>query len=216
MSKIKFTEEEKKRIKDTVKKIEKKTSGEIVTYFANRSDNYYEAPFIASSISSVLGFIFLNILSHFWLLPFEFNILNFSVIILSIMVLVFVAVQFIPILKHAFISEKRESKMAGIKAVEVFVNEEVFNTKDRTGILIFISEFEQNVKVIADTGINKKVEQEQWNKIVETIINGIKNKKITDGIVSAIEQCGELLVENDFIITKNDTNELSDKIIIEK
>ncbi len=216
MSKINFTEEDKKRIEDTVKKVEKHTSGEIVTYFARKSDNYYEAPFIASSISAVLGFIFINILSHFWLLPFEFNVLNFSAIILSIMIIVFLTVRFIPILKHAFISEKRESLMAARKAVEVFVNEEVFNTKDRTGILIFVSEFEQNVEVIADTGINKKVEQKEWNKIVETIIKSIKNKKATDGIVSAIEQCGELLLKNDFIITKDDTNELSDEIIIEK
>jgi len=216
MSKINFTEEDKKRIEESVKKVEKRTSGEIVTYFAHKSDNYYEAPFIASSISAILSLVFINILSHFWLLPFEFNILNFSAIILSIMVVIFLAVQFIPLFKHAFISEKREGQMAAKKAVEVFVNEEVFNTKDRTGILIFVSEFEQKVEVIADSGINNKVEQEDWNEIVETIIKSIKNKKVVDGIVSAIEKCGELLLKNDFIITKDDTNELSDEIIIEK
>ncbi len=216
MSNIKFTEADKKRIENAVKEVEKNTSGEIVTYFARKSDNYYEAGFIASSISAVFAFIFINILSQFWLLPFEFNILNFSVIILTIMVLVFVLVQFIPFFKHTVISEKRETRMAVRRAMEVFVNEEIFNTKDRTGILIFVSEFEHNVEVIADTGINKKVEQSEWNKIVETIINGIKNKKVTDGIVSAIEQCGELLEKYDFAITKNDTNELSNEIRIEE
>ncbi len=214
MSKINFSEEEKKRIKNTVKKVEDTTSGEIVTYFVKKSDNYYEASYIAASISGVVAIIFLNILSQLWLLPFEFNMLTYGLIIVAFMLFTFLSVQFVPFLKRAIISEKRETQMVLKRATEAFITEEVFNTKDRTGILIFISEFEHNVEVMADSGINSKVEQTAWNNVVQIIIDGIKNNKTTDGIVAAIEECGKLLVDSGFVNSLDNKNELTNEIRI--
>jgi putative membrane protein len=101
------------------------------------------------------------------------------------------------------------------RAETAFLEEEVFNTRQRTGIMIFISFFEHEVIVMADKGISKVVDQKEWDAMVRGIIEHIKKGKITDGIVSAIGRCGDLLLEKGFIIDPDDVNELGDDLRLE-
>ncbi|MCF6366468.1 MAG: hypothetical protein L3J35_09745 [Bacteroidales bacterium] len=216
MKKIKFTEQEKQNIKEAVRKVEKTTSGEIVTFFVKKSDNYNGTVAWASLFASILFLIIINALSYFWLLPFKFNILNYSIFQIVLMGLTFISVSFIPFIKRVLISSKKKEEAVHKKATEAFINEEVFNTKDRTGILIFISEFEHRVKIIADSGINQKIEDKEHKELVDTIVSGIKKNKTAEGIITAIHLYGNLLLKNGYSIKPNDTNELKNDIIIEE
>ena len=92
----------------------------------------------------------------------------------------------------------------------------VYNTKDRTGILIFISIMERRVELLADSGINELISPEKWQNIVNNIIKGIRQKEIADHLVESISECGNLLAEH-FPIQTDDKNELTDDIeILEK
>ena len=92
----------------------------------------------------------------------------------------------------------------------------VYNTKDRTGILIFISILERRVELLADSGINEKIPQGKWQNIVDNIIQGIKEKNVTAHLIESINDCGDLLAQH-FPIQPDDVNELSDEIdILEK
>ena len=95
-----------------------------------------------------------------------------------------------------------------------FLTEEVFSTENRTGILIFISYFEHIVEVIGDTGINEKVNQEEWVYVVDLIVDGIKKKDPAGGIVRGVERCGELLKTAGVDKPPDNPNELSDDIRI--
>ena len=97
-----------------------------------------------------------------------------------------------------------------------FLSENIFDTKDRTGILIYISEVEHEVVVLADKGIYSKTEDKEWQSIVKTIVQGIKTKSVADSIVEAIDKCKIILLNHGFNVTKNDTNELPDDIRIEE
>jgi putative membrane protein len=210
MAKINFTEVDKQQISDAVKKVESQSNGEIVTYFVKKSDSYAEAPFIASFIVVILGLIGVNVLSQMWLLPTKFDLLSYSLVFLGIIVFTFVLFQFIPFLKIGIISEKKEKTMVHKRAMEAFLTEEVFKTKDRTGILIFVSELERNAIILADSGINEKIKQEQWQEIVDKLTLGIKGNITAKALVEAINECGELIVDAGFTKTENDTNELPD------
>jgi len=83
------------------------------------------------------------------------------------------------------------------------------------GIMIFISFFEREVMVIADRGISKVVEQKEWDKMVQGIIQNIRMGKVVDGIEAAILRCGEILLEKGFLKTADDVNELKDDLRIE-
>jgi len=87
----------------------------------------------------------------------------------------------------------------------------VYNTRDRTGILIFISLMEHQVILLADSGIDEKIEQKQWQQMVDHIIAGIKSGKIADHLCKSITDCG-ILLEQYFPIKEDDTNELANEI----
>ena len=100
--------------------------------------------------------------------------------------------------------------------MRAFVEEEVFKTRDRTGILLFISVFEHRVEVIGDEGINEAVEPGAWEGVVSAIISGVREGRMTDGIVAGIEMCGDLLQKHGVQIEPDDTDELDNRMRIRK
>jgi putative membrane protein len=101
------------------------------------------------------------------------------------------------------------------RAETAFLQEEVFNTRHRTGIMIFISFFEHEVIVMSDRGISKVVDQKQWDKIVADLIVHIRGGKLVEGLEGAIKRCGEILLEKGFHKTDDDVNELRDDLRID-
>jgi putative membrane protein len=85
-------------------------------------------------------------------------------------------------------------------------------TKDRTGIMIYISLLERKVEVLADAGINEQVDADYWDKLVATLLIQISEGKIVDGLVHAISECGKSL-EKSFPIQSDDLNEITDDLI---
>ncbi len=208
----KLTEQEKIRIKEAVQKTEKTTSGEIVTFFVDKSGNYIETALLSGIYAAIAFIITTNVLSYYWLLPFKLRIFDFSLYLVLIFLLFFLITYFIKPIKRILIQKEKKVNTVHSKALEAFVNEEVFNTKDRTGVLIFISSFEHQVEIITDKGINKFLKPEERSELINLIIKGIKTKNIADGIVQAIHLYGNLMVKAGFNIKSDDKNELPDDI----
>ena len=99
-------------------------------------------------------------------------------------------------------------------AEEEFAKLEMNTTRDKTGILIFILLKERQFYILADSGINIKVEQTVWDSVRNNMQNEFKNGNYLSGILSAIEQVGKILSEH-FPIKSDDTNELSNKVVID-
>jgi putative membrane protein len=87
-------------------------------------------------------------------------------------------------------------------------------TKERTGVLIFVSLAERYAEIIADAGINEKVTPEVWENAVSALTAGIRQGRVGDGLVAAIAQCGAVLAEH-FPLPDGSVNpnELPDKLI---
>ncbi len=126
-----------------------------------------------------------------------------------------VASNYIGLIQKIFVSQNHLDRSTKQRAETAFMQEEVFNTRHRTGIMIFISFFEREVIVMADRGISKVVDQKEWDKIVQGIIKNIKVGKVIEGIEGAILRCGEILLEKGFHKTTDDVNELRDDLRIE-
>lgn len=209
-----FSEKEKERIKGAVQELESKSSGEIVPYFMSSSDSYDEAKWISSLILTVLGVLFVGGLSYFWLLPSGISTLTLCVYLFVSAIFGFLAPMLFPSLGTLLISDAVQEQRVRQRAVEAFLSEEVFKTIDRTGILIFISANEHKVVVLADSGINAKVQASDWDHIVELVVHGIKTEELTEGIVNGINECKKLLLKHKFVVRADDTNELPDDIRI--
>ncbi len=214
MSLKKFSEKDLDQIREAVQSAEKKTAGEIVTYFVAQSDEYEEV-----RLRSVLMFVasplfLLAILSYAWLLPFHVTPLLVTIISTVMGTIGYFIPTVWPGYKRLLLSQSRLQNAVERRAMAAFLTEEVFATEKRTGILIFISHFEHVVEVIGDSGINAKVDQQEWENVVKLIVTGIKDKDPVGGIIKGIHHCGELLEKAGVNKPPDNPNELSDDIRI--
>ena len=215
MKQFKFKDEDKDKIKAAVASLEQATAGELVLYFARKSDNYPGAGWkFAGIIGGSTAFI-IGLLSYLWMLPGWFTPMVISILILSLMVVAYFLAVFVPDLRISLSATHIVSQRVLTKARDVFLEEEVFKTNDRIGVLIYISELEQQVVVLGDSGINSKISKEDWTHIVDTIVLGIKHQQIAQGIVNAVSICQDLLLKHGFTNIEKAENELSDDIRIE-
>ena len=203
----------KDEIQNAVVDLESNTAGELVVYVAKHSDNY-------ALVKWGLGFWFLlsSILTIVLIYALHLDVGFYERVGL---ILFFGAVgvglpALFPRLNVLFLSEGYVAGEVYKKASTVFLEEQVFDTADRIGILIYISRLEQRVTVLADKGIDKVVDQEDWNSIVDTIVSGIKSNQETTGVLKGIEACKNLLLKNGFTNRIKPKNELSDQVRIEE
>jgi putative membrane protein len=210
-----FSQQDLERIKAAVRAAEDKISGEIVPVFVERSGTY--------SIAVYRGFLLLAGLAFLAIIVFDRYIPALAIydpllIFLSITLAGFIGAgvtTFIEPLKRLLMSQSHMDKVTRQRAENAFLEEEVFNTRHRTGIMLFISFFEHEVIVMADRGISKVVEQKEWDKMVRAITENVRLGKVTEGIEAAILRCGEILLEKGFLKTVDDVNELRDDLRME-
>ena len=87
------------------------------------------------------------------------------------------------------------------------------DTRDKTGILIYIHLKKREFYILADEGINSKVEQSTWDQIRDEMQAEFKTGHYNEGVLDAIEKVGKILGDY-FPIKADDTNELSNKVVV--
>ncbi|MGA1870335.1 MAG: TPM domain-containing protein [bacterium] len=198
--------EEKNKIIECVKKVEQVTSGEIVPMIVSASHDYASADILGGMALS----LFVSILAT--VLMGSENMWTFLALFCVLFIILYEIVKRVPFLKRLFISSHEMEEEVEEEAFTSFFKKGLYKTKDHTGILIFISVFERKVWVLADTGINDKVESAVWNDIVITIIQGIKNGTQGEAICKAIDKCATILKDH-FPVKADDKDELDNLII---
>lgn len=214
MKKYVFTEQEKKQVEQAVQELEKESCGEIVPFFVRKSDDYDETSWFFAFILTIAAIGVLALLSYIWILPSISYVESFVIVVACSILGYFIPI-ISPNIKRILIGRDRALHMCSLRANEAFLNEQVFATEERVGILIFVSRLEHIVIVQGDEGINKKLNQEDWEEVVQLIVAGIKGNQIGKGFVDGIHRCKELLLANGFTRKSTDTNELSDGLRIE-
>ncbi|KUG26051.1 hypothetical protein ASZ90_004115 [hydrocarbon metagenome] len=96
-------------------------------------------------------------------------------------------------------------------AEEEFFKLGMNNTRDNTGILIYVNLLLRKFYILADSGINEKVEQSVWDNIRDEIQNEFKLGHYTDGLILGINEVGKVLSEH-FPVKPDDVNELTNKV----
>jgi putative membrane protein len=216
--KQKFSEEDLQRIKAAVKEAEEKISGEIVPVIVEKSGVYAIANYKASLIAGAFFFVLMIILDRYVIDAATHTLYYDPLFIFTIGIAGAALGALLPNLSDAvkrwLIPRSYLDLCCRQSAENAFLEEEIFNTRHRTGIMIFISFFEHEVIVMADRGISKVVEQQEWDKIVGELVGHIRSGKVIDGVVSGIRRCGEILLEKGFQKTADDINELRDDLRI--
>jgi len=98
------------------------------------------------------------------------------------------------------------------RAVSIFKAAAERRTAGRTGILIYLSMAERRAEIIGDEAITKVTTPETWGEAMTALLVDVKDGRVADGIVAAIERVGTVLGEH-FPRSAEDTNEIPDKLI---
>lgn len=96
-------------------------------------------------------------------------------------------------------------------AKEEFFKLKMNNTRDKTGILIFLLLDERQFYILADSGINEKVPPHTWDHIRDEVQAKFRTGKFSEGIILCVEEVGQKLSEH-FPRKSDDTNELSNRV----
>ena len=202
-------------ITKAVQAAENRTAGEIVPYVVPRSDSYEIAVWRGASAFALIAITVALLIVQFyqgWGLGWIFTPWGVALLALTGGTLGAVLGAYVSPVQRLLAGRDVLDTTVHRVAMQAFLEEEVFSTRDRTGILLFISLQEHRIEVLGDTGINAKVSEDEWVDIVTRIRKGIKNRNLTAGLVDAIRMCGKLLERRGVDIREDDENELSDAI----
>ena len=98
-------------------------------------------------------------------------------------------------------------------AEEEFHRLNMQNTRDKTGILVYLNLHLRQFYILADEGIDEKVDQSRWDSIRDEIQKSFLDGKYIIGVLKGIENVGKVLSEH-FPVKADDTNEISNQVII--
>lgn len=96
-------------------------------------------------------------------------------------------------------------------AKKFFEDKELFKTKDRNAVLIYLAYKDHKLAILGDEGINEKVPENFWESTVEIMTSNFKTGNYAKGLEEGILKIGEKL-KDDFPWQEDDVNELSDEI----
>ena len=156
-----FSPKERASIEAAITNAESKTSGEIIVVVATASAGYFA---YALMWAALLALLVPWPMIYFTNWPVEHIYLaQLGVFLLGAVLMQWEALRF------AIVPNSIKRARAHQKAVEQFLAQNLHTTKGRTGVLIYVSFAEHYAEVIADDGIYKKVPQETWNGVVNTL-----------------------------------------------
>ncbi|HEY9148880.1 MAG TPA: TPM domain-containing protein, partial [Gammaproteobacteria bacterium] len=118
----------------------------------------------------------------------------------------------IPAIKYRLIPKAVKRRRAARLAHEQFLLQNLHHTEGRTGVMLFVSVAEHYVEVLADKGINDAVPAGTWDWVVAEFVARVKEGRVADGFVNAVEACGEHLAHH-FPAGKDNRNELPNHLI---
>ncbi|PSQ59878.1 MAG: hypothetical protein BRD27_05085 [Bacteroidetes bacterium QH_10_64_19] len=203
------------RIREAVSRAEERTAGEIVPVVVPRSDDYTDAIWRGAGAAVLLTLMAVMLTLRFytgWGLGWLFAPWGVALSVLAAGTVGALLTRYIYPLQRLLAGSERLDETVHRRALQAFVEEEVFDTRDRTGILLFVSLREHRIEVLGDTGINQHVEPDDWAEVVARIRRGIKNDNLTEGLVEAVEMCGRLLEQKGVDVRPDDENELTDTV----
>lgn len=201
-----LTKDEQDALVSCVMDVEKRTSGEIVPAIASTSYEYPRASHLGGLLLGILTAVGIAMVlgrEDMWV---------FLALFLAAYVLFSRLLAVVPTLKKPFITRREMREEVEEAALTSFYLNGLHHTRDLTGIIIYVSVFERSVQILADKGINDKVDPKVWDDVVAEITLGIKAGRPGEALCAGVKRCGDLIVEH-FPVKHDDTDELPNLII---
>lgn len=198
-------------VETAVRQAEAASGGEIVPYVVDASDAYPGAAWMAAALGALAaplaaaGLVAWLDLWGVW--PLWMTLPPFAGAGAG-----WLAARWVEPLRRALVPAPVAERRVAQRAAAAFLDEEVFLTRERTGILLFVSLFEHRVVVLADAGIHRRVPPGAWDEVVADAVAGLRAGRHGAALAAAVTRLGELLAEHGVPLAADDADELSDRV----
>jgi len=200
-----LNEIEKQQLRAAIRQAEAKTHGEIVTVIAHASGNYFYYPTLWAALLAILSPVVL--LATPWSLG-PLGIVEFQLVVFALLA---VSLRWAPI-KRWLVPHEQQRLYCARRAREQFLVRNLHTTRERAGVLLYVSLFEHHVELLADAGIHARVPEGTWNELIRRFTARIQDGQIGDGFIEAVNAIGTHLATH-FPADGTNPNELSDHLI---
>jgi putative membrane protein len=218
-------------IEAAVREAEVRTTGEIYCVVTEDSGHYGETPLAWAAGVALLGPAILLAAGVHVTIPDLFSSWSASEVGLAIetavrrgligaivvqgvlFVLTALIVSFPPI-RRALTPKSLKRLRVQRRAAEQFAAKGLHLTRERTGVMIFVSLGERMAELIADDGIADHVDAHVWDKAMAALTDGMRRGDVEAGFAAAVRLCGEVLAEKFPAKPGDNPNELPDAVVV--
>lgn len=192
------------QVRECIKRIEAQTSAELVVTVQRTSGHYRHADYLVGAILALasLGFYFL------YPEPI-FDDIAALIIVASFGIGAILSASWNS-LRSLLITKKLKHRNVQVAAKASFVEQGISQTRDRTGILVYVSLFEQRVEVVADCGVPLAKLEARWTNAVSAI--DTSSRKGVDAFIRALDSLAPVLAQS-LPRAADDINELPDEMV---
>jgi putative membrane protein len=182
---MQFTKDDHKTVAAAIHEVEKKTCGQIVCVLARSSSDHASIPLLWASA--------LALLTPWPLIDFTpWSVQRIFLVQLAVFIVAMLVLSFTP-LRFVLVPRAARRARAHRAALEQFVVRRVAHTRNRCGVLIFVSLAERYARIIADEGIAQKVPNAEWQAAIDALITHMRAGHVVAGFTTAIERAGAVL-----------------------
>lgn len=79
------------------------------------------------------------------------------------------------------------------RALALFADYGIWDTEDNCGVLIYVNLADRKVEIVADRGIDRKIDASTWQDVCRTMTEGYARGEFHESTLAAIEQVNVLL-----------------------
>ena len=221
---LRLTDAERGKVAAAIAAAESKSNGEIVAVATPISDAYHDVALHWALIPlfAVLAWAAWRPTALTWWYDFLFGGWSPDPTLsqLFTLLMVFAALKFIVALlilkwmplRLLLTPAATKHRRVRRRAIAIFKAAAERRTAGRTGILIYLSMAERRAEIIGDSAITSATNPETWGEAMAALLVDVREGRVADGIVAAIDQVGTVLAEH-FPRSANDINEIPDKLI---
>ena len=99
------------------------------------------------------------------------------------------------------------------RARQVFAQLDVWDTAHNSGVLLYLQLVDRDIEIIADRGINAKVQQAQWDAICRRMEEAFRSGRFEQGVIDGIVEITALLARH-FPARGDNPDELPDRPVL--
>jgi putative membrane protein len=218
-------------IEAAVRRAEARTTGEIYCVVTPESSHYAETPIAWAAAVALLAPALLLLGGVHVSLPEFFSAwsadqvsqavemsvrsaLIGTILLQGLLFAVTALIVEIPAVRRAMTPGRLKRHRVQRRAAEQFLAKNLHLTRERTGVLIFVSLGERMAELIADEGIAGHVDAHVWDKAMAALTDGLKRGQPGSGFAAAVGLCGDVLEEKFPALADDNPNELPDAVVI--